>query len=92
MNMKLSLSALLIIVLIVFFSIFIANISNLIAIHVENTITGGDREDAVSRNKKEFSRGTKNIISDDPKNLMWFVQVSVVFLLDIAYCSKSDKR
>lgn len=84
--MKLSFTTIILVILILIFSVFVANISNLIAVQVENTILNEDDINKVpsystskARDNKKHSKDvpSKSELMDDSfEHLMWFIQVS----------------
>lgn len=82
--MKLPFSTIILVILVLIFSVFFANISNLIAIQVENSIVRGDLSKDVPNEiyNAEFeseNEATKEevTIGDSFEHLMWFVQVII---------------
>lgn len=78
--MKFSFTTVIFVVLVLTFSVFIANISNLIAVEVENTLHsqyGTDTEKQENFNNHSRLRRKKEnlIINDGFEHLMWFLQV-----------------
>lgn len=82
--MKLPFSTIILVTLVLVFSVFFANLSNLIAIQVENSIIQDDfNRDATNEiPKADFNSATNSkrevTIKDGFKHLMWFMQVGIL--------------
>lgn len=94
--MKLSFSTIIFVILVLLFSVFVANISNLIAVQVENSMITEDGQIKISKSNKletsntgkENSKGFRtrsDVMKDGHDHLMWFLQVSPMFLPLINY-------
>lgn len=84
--MKLSFTTIIFVILILIFSVFVANISNLIAVQVENTVFNeNDVSQAPSSTVSQTRENKKDskeiptraqLMTDSYQHVMWFIQIS----------------